>query len=52
VTLDVPVPGTLDPLALALGLLAAACLFWLRLGLLRTLGATALVGLAAKLLLA
>ncbi|WP_159347899.1 chromate efflux transporter [Roseomonas harenae] len=51
VTLDVPVPGTLDPLALALGVLATACLFWLRLGLLRTLGITALVGLATKLLL-
>jgi chromate transporter len=49
--LDVPVLASVDPLAMALAALAAACLFWLKLGLLRTLGATALVGLAAKLAL-
>jgi len=51
VGLDVPVLGSLDPLALALAALAAACLFWLKLGLLRTLGVTAAVGLALKLAL-
>ncbi|CAA9222957.1 MAG: Chromate transport protein ChrA [uncultured Craurococcus sp.] len=51
VGLDVPVLGSLDPLALALAALAAACLFWLKLGLLRTLGVTAVVGLVAKLAL-
>ncbi len=51
VGLDVPVPGSLDPLALALAALAAACLFGFKLGLLRTLGVTAAVGLAAKLAL-
>ena len=51
VGLEVPVPGSLDPLALALAALAAACLFRLKLGLLRTLGITAVVGLVAKLAL-
>jgi len=51
ITLDLPVPASLDPLALALAALAAACLFALRLGLLRTLGITAALGLAAKLAL-
>jgi chromate transporter len=51
VSLDVPVPGSLDVLALALAALAAVCVFWLRLGLIRTLGVTATVGLAAKLVL-
>ena len=51
VRLDLPAPGSLDPLALALAALAAACLFGLKLGLLRTLGATAAVGAAAKLAL-
>ncbi|MBR0646497.1 chromate transporter, partial [Plastoroseomonas hellenica] len=49
VALDVPAPASLDPLALGLAALAAFCLFRLRLGLLRTLGVTALVGLVAKL---
>jgi chromate transporter len=49
--LDAPVLGSLDPLALALAALATACLFWLKLGLLRTLGITAVVGLVAKLAL-
>ncbi|WP_207537649.1 chromate efflux transporter [Sabulicella rubraurantiaca] len=49
--LDVPRLSSLDPVALALAALAAVCLFWLRLGLLRTLGITAAVGLVAKLVL-
>ncbi len=49
--LDVPRLSSLDPLALALAALAAGCLFWLKLGLLRTLGVTAAVGLVAKLVL-
>ncbi|MFC4169584.1 chromate efflux transporter [Teichococcus aestuarii] len=50
-TLDMPVPGSLDPLALALAALAAICLFRLKFGLLKTLGVTATVGLMAKLAL-
>jgi chromate transporter len=50
-TLDMPVLGSLDLLALALAALAAACLFRLKLGLLKTLGVTAAVGLVAKLAL-
>jgi chromate transporter len=46
---DIPRLGSLDPLALALAALAAACLFWLKLGLLQTLGITAAVGLATRL---
>lgn len=49
--IDLPVPGTLQPAALALALLAAALLFGLRLGLARTLGACALAGLALSYLL-
>ncbi|MGK7864984.1 chromate efflux transporter [Falsiroseomonas sp. E2-1-a4] len=49
--LDLPVPGSLDVLALALASLAAVCVFWLKLGLIRTLGVTAAVGLALKLVL-
>jgi chromate transporter len=51
VALDLPAVGSVDLLALALAALAAICLFRLKLGLLRTLGATALVGLVAKLAL-
>jgi chromate transporter len=51
VALDMPVPGSLDPLALALAALAAVCLFSFKLGLLRTLGITAAAGLVAKLAL-
>jgi chromate transporter len=51
VGLDVPVPTSLDPLALALAALAALCLFCVRIGLLPTLGVTALVGLVARLAL-
>lgn len=49
--LDMPVLGSLDLLALALAALAAVCVFQLKLGLIRTLGVTAAVGLAAKLAL-
>ncbi|MFZ6765139.1 chromate efflux transporter [Pseudoroseomonas sp. WGS1072] len=49
--LDIPVPGSLDILALALAAVAVACLFGFKLGLLRTLGTTAALGLAAKLAL-
>jgi chromate transporter len=50
--LDVPVVATLDPLAMALAVLAGACLFGLKLGLIRTLAVTAAVGMAARLLIA
>ncbi|EHM01309.1 chromate transporter, CHR family [Acetobacteraceae bacterium AT-5844] len=50
-TLDLPVPGSLDPLALGLAAVATACLFGFKLGLLKTLGATAALGLVAKLAL-
>ncbi len=50
-TLDIPVLGSLDLLALALAALAAVSLFRLKLGLLKTLGITAAVGLVAKLAL-
>ena len=49
--LDLPVPGSLDPQALALSVLAGVLLFGFRVGLLPTLGATALAGLAASLLM-
>jgi chromate transporter len=49
--LDVPVWGTLQPLALGLALLAAICLFQAKLGVIRTLGVAAAAGLAARLLL-
>ncbi len=49
--LEVPVPASLDPAAAGLAALAALCLFGLRLGLLRTLGITALAGLAVRLVL-
>jgi chromate transporter len=48
---DIPRLSSLDPLALALAALAAASLFRLKLGLLRTLGITAAVGLVTKLIL-
>ena len=38
---DVPVLASIQPLAIALALLAAACIFWWKLGVLRTLGLTA-----------
>jgi chromate transporter len=43
-----PVLSSLDPLAAALAALAAGCLFGLRLGVVKTLGLTALAGLAAR----
>jgi chromate transporter len=48
---DLPVVGTLQPEALLLSLLAAACLFVAKLGLLRTLGVTALAGFLMRALL-
>lgn len=47
---DVPNPTTVDLNALVLSLLAAACLFWLRLGVLPTLGIAAAAGVAIRLL--
>ena len=47
--LDLPVPASLDPLALLLAAIAAACLFLFRLGLLWTLAVTAALGLVARL---
>lgn len=49
VLLDVPTPASLDPAAAGLAALAALCLFGLKLGLVRTLGIAALVGLAVRL---
>jgi chromate transporter len=46
--LELPVVTSLDAAALALGALAALCLFRLRLGVLRTLGITALAGLVLR----
>ena len=48
-TLDLPVARSLDPQALALAVLAAVCLFGLRLGLFRTLAVTAAVGVVVRL---
>ncbi|MFC7540348.1 chromate transporter [Siccirubricoccus deserti] len=48
-TLDMPALGSLDPLALALAALAAACLFGFKIGLLRTLGVTAAAGLVLRM---
>jgi chromate transporter len=47
--LDAPVPASLDPTALLLATLAALCLFRARWGVVATLGATALAGLAVGL---
>jgi chromate transporter len=49
--LDLPRLGSLDLHALAMAVLAALCLFRFRLGLLRTLGIAALLGLAVPLVL-
>ncbi|WP_043833826.1 chromate efflux transporter [Muricoccus aerilatus] len=49
--LDLPLPASLDPVALGLALLAAALLFRTKIGLVPTLGVTALAGLIARLLL-
>ena len=48
-TLDLPRLATLDPRAAILALLAALCLFRLRLGVVRTLGICAAAGLALRL---
>jgi chromate transporter len=48
--LDLPVAATLQPDALLLAMLAAACLFVAKLGLLRTLGITALGGFLLRAL--
>ncbi|MDO9713665.1 chromate efflux transporter [Paracraurococcus lichenis] len=50
VALDVPVPGSLDPAAAGLAVLAAICLFRLKLGVLRTLGIAAAAGLVMRLM--
>ncbi|MGG5886020.1 chromate efflux transporter [Falsiroseomonas sp. HC035] len=49
--LDLPVAETLQPEAMLLSMLAAACLFAAKLGLLRTLGVTALAGFLMRALL-
>jgi chromate transporter len=51
VALELPVPASLDPAALALAILAGLCLFRLRLGVVRTLAVTAAAGLAVRLVL-
>ena len=43
---EMPVPVSLDPVALALAVLAAVCLFRLKLGVVRVLGVTAAAGVA------
>jgi chromate transporter len=48
-SLELPVPASLDLPALALAVLAALCLFQLKLGVLRTLGITAGAGLVLRL---
>jgi chromate transporter len=47
-SLDLPIPGSVDLVALALAVLAGACLFRLKLGVLRTLGITAAAGLVLR----
>ena len=49
---DVPVLGSLDAAALALAAVAAVCFFRLKLGALRTLGITAVLGLAVRMAVA
>ena len=48
--LDLPVPGSLDLAALALAVVAAVCLFRLKLGVVRVLGVTAAAGVALHLM--
>jgi chromate transporter len=48
VAFDLPIPSSINLAALALAAIAAACLFRLKLGVLRTLGITAALGLAAR----
>ncbi|BBK38233.1 chromate transporter [Allostella sp. ATCC 35155] len=47
--IDLPALSSLDPLAAAIAVLAAACLFRLRLGVVRTLGIATVAGLALHL---
>ena len=47
--IDLPVPASIDPGALALAVLAAVCLFYLKLGVLQILGITAAAGLVLRL---
>ena len=49
-SIELPEPGTLDPVALVIAVIAAVLLFRLRWSVLRTLGACALLGLAAAAL--
>ena len=51
VGVELPLPGSIDLAATALALLAALCLFRLKLGLLKTLAVTAAAGLALRLAL-
>jgi chromate transporter len=51
VALDLPVPSSIDLGALALAAVAAVCLFRLKLGVLRTLGITAALGLVVRLVM-
>jgi chromate transporter len=51
VAFDLPVPSRIDLAAVALAAIAAVCLFRLKLGVLRTLGITAALGLVARFLM-
>ena len=48
ISVALPVPSSLDSAAAALAVLAAVCLFRLRMGVLKTLGVTALTGLVLR----
>ena len=48
ISVALPVPSSLDSAAAALAVLAAICLFKLRMGVLKTLGVTALTGLVLR----
>ena len=49
VAFDLPVPASIDLAALSLAVVAAVCLFRLKLGVLRTLGITAALGLTVRM---
>ncbi|MSP02233.1 MAG: chromate efflux transporter [Acetobacteraceae bacterium] len=49
VAIDLPIPASIDLAALALAVVAALCLFRLKLGILRTLGITACLGLITRM---
>jgi chromate transporter len=51
VAFDLPVPSRIDLAAVALAAIAAVCLFRLKLGVLRTLGITAALGLVARVVM-